>query len=159
MPATPRPPTEGHAWVFSSHLRHHVRHLAASTGVPWRVIALLAGVPSGTVSAIIGPTGRPRARIREVDARQLLNLTSEAILAAQRTTVPVTPTVHRIEALEGAGHGRSQIAHYLNVSQAELDLLTSGRLVTCTLMVRVRAQAACEAHGLWWSEPDSTRGT
>ncbi len=153
MPATPRPVIGSYAWVPSCHLSRHVRHLAIATGTPWRVIALLAGVPSATVGRMISAGGRPRARIRAIDAERLLSLTPGAVMAAQDRTVPAVATVRRIRALAEAGHSHRQIARYLDLTDAELDLLAAGDLPSCSLMVRLRAQAACEAHGLWWPEP------
>lgn len=158
MPVTPRHPAHGYAWVPSCQLSRHVQHLSVATRTPWRVLALLAGVPSATVGRMVSAGGRPRARIRAVDAERLLRLTTGTILAAEEKLVASTPTVHRIQALREAGHSRRQIARYLNLGDAELNLLASGALPYCTLMVRLRAQAACEAHSLWWSESSERDG-
>lgn len=143
----------GHGWVFASHLSRHVRHLADATGTPWRVLAHLAGVPSSTVATMVTP-GRPRARIRTRDAQRLLRLTPETVWSAEHTMVAAAATVNRIQALRQAGHPHRRIADYLNLSDQELRPLAAGEQNWCTLMVKLRAQAACEAHNLWWSEAD-----
>ncbi|MCI1748477.1 MAG: hypothetical protein LKI24_10525 [Acidipropionibacterium sp.] len=146
--------SDDYQWVFRSHLSRHVRYLMAATGVPWRVLAHLAGVPSATVASMVTPGRRPRARIRAGDARRLLMLTPATVASAEQTLVPAAPTVNRIQTLHRAGHHHRQIAGYLNLSDHELAPLAAGEVSCCTLMVRLRAQAACEAHGLWWSEGD-----
>lgn len=156
IPSQPSPsqPCADHKWVFRSHLSRHVRYLVAATDTPWRVVAHLAGVPSATVASMVTPGRRPRARIRFIDARRLLMVTPETVKTAETTMVPATPTINRIETLSRAGHCRHQIAGYLKLSAGELASLADGELPSCTLMVRLRAQAACEAHRLWWSEGD-----
>lgn len=155
MPSHPLSPhSDDYQWVFRSHLSRHVRYLMAVTGAPWRVLAHLAGVPSATVASMAAPGRRPRARIRSSDARRLLMLTPDTVTSAEQTRVPAAPTVNRIQTLHRAGHHHRQIAGYLNLSDSELTPLAAGEVPYCTLMVRLRAQAACEAHGLWWPEGD-----
>lgn len=158
MPVPSRPTEDGYQWVFRSHLSRHVRHLTLATGTPWRVLAHLAGVPSATVAGMVVPGHRPRARIRAADARRLLMLTPETVRSAEHTLVAATPTVNRIQTLRRAGHPHHQIARYLNLSDSELAPLAAGELSCCSLMVRLRAQAACEAHRLWWVEGDDPVG-
>lgn len=138
-------------WVGAREFSAHLRHLAGSTGVPWRALAMLAGVSSRTVGRLMG-RGRPLRRIRAVDAERILLLGETSIDEAQRQCVDATSTLKRVQALLEAGHTLPDVAGYLNLSSAQLVQLITGPRRHCTMMTRMRANAACEAHGLLWAD-------
>lgn len=138
-------------WVGAHEFGAHLRHLTCSTGVPWRALAMLAGVSSRTVGRLMG-RGRPLRRIRAVDAERILLLCETTIETAQRQLVDPTSTLKRVHALLQAGHSLPDIAGYLSLSPPQLGQLITGPRRHCTMMTRMRAQAACEAHGLLWAD-------
>ncbi|AXE39238.1 hypothetical protein [Acidipropionibacterium virtanenii] len=141
-------------WVCSRDFAAHVRHMSSASGIPWRVLAILAGVPSRTVVRLMG-LGRPMRRIRAVDAERLLMLTPLAISAAEHQLVDPTSTLRRVHILLENRHTLTEVSTYLDVSAQDLAQLLTARDPRCTAMMRVRARAACEAHHLLWADqPD-----
>lgn len=144
-------------WVCAREFAVHVRHISSASGVPWRVLALLAGVSSRTVGRLVG-RGRPMRRIRAVDAVRLLMLTPLAISAAEQQFVDPVSTVRRVRVLLMNGHSVNDVAAYLGVSTGGLARLITEPEPRCTAMMRVRARAACEAHHLWWADQPAELG-
>lgn len=138
-------------WVCARDFALHVRHMSRSTGVPWRVLAMLAGVSSKTVRRLMGH-GRPIRRIRSVDAGRLMRITPLTISDAEHQFVDPASTLHRVRILLENGHSASDISSYLGVPLAVLACLLTDPDPRCTVMMRLRARAACEAHHLLWAD-------
>lgn len=141
--ATIRLTSDMNSWVPAQVFAAHVRWLVAQTAVPWRVIAVLSGVSSRTIARLVG-VGAPIRRIRSIDATRLIGIRPEHILATTTTLVDATSTRRRIHMLCTSGCSMDHIAGFLGAHHRTVQGLANGDSTTCTLMVRLRAMAACE---------------
>lgn len=136
-------------WVDATPFRAHAKHLLRDSNLPWRVIALAAGIPSEVMHSLIfgRHTGSIR-RIRAVDGLALISLTAERLtsLGARRCFASDVP--HAIAALNARGIKRHTIALFAGLRRAELASLTNGSATTCTNLARWRLLAAAEAWGI-----------
>lgn len=71
------------AWVDARFFSLHVRSLVHECRVPWRVVALLAHVPSRIVQRLAGQGDRPIHRICVIDAVRILHISIDDINAAR----------------------------------------------------------------------------
>lgn len=136
------------AWVDARFFSLHVRSLVHECRVPWRVVALLAHVPSRIVQRLAGQGDRPIHRIRVIDAVRILHISIDDINAARERIVPAGSTRARLLALHKAGCDIAEIATMLDVTMSYAANLMSGEEQMCTEMTRLRSRAACEARGL-----------
>lgn len=136
-------------WVLATPFRSHVRQLMSECNLPWRVIAMAAGVPSGVVRDLLGHSGRPRAmrRIRAQDAACLLTLTAAVLNRMRNTLMSGALARQAINTLRSAGHDDAKIANWLHLTVRELRALTVEQTATTELLT-CHALAACEAWGL-----------
>lgn len=139
------------AWIDGRPFARHVRHVAHESRVPWRVIALLAGVSSRTVRRLVGHGHRPIARIRFVDAVRLIAITPDHIEATRHRIVPAGSTRSRLVALRRAGHDEVELSEMLAIPVDRVLAIIDGTAVTCTEMTRLRGTAACEANGVYFA--------
>ncbi|MSS45868.1 hypothetical protein FYJ43_07420 [Cutibacterium sp. WCA-380-WT-3A] len=136
------------AWVDARFFSLHVRSLVHECRVPWRVIALLAHVPSRVVQRLAGQGDRPIHRIRVIDAVRILRISADDIDAARERVVPAGSTRTRLLALQKAGCDINELAVMLGVTITHTADLLSGKEELCTEMTRLRGRAACQARGL-----------
>ncbi|MGK2309405.1 hypothetical protein [Cutibacterium sp. V947] len=136
------------AWVDARYFSLHVRSLVHECRVPWRVIALLAHVPSQTVRRLAGQGDRPLQRIRAIDAMRILTVSVDDVEAARGRGVPAGSTRARALALQKTGCDVEDIATMLDVTIPQAHALLDGTADMCTEMTRLRGRAACEARGL-----------
>ncbi|MDO4411604.1 hypothetical protein [Cutibacterium sp.] len=136
------------AWVDARYFSLHVRSLVHECHVPWRVVALLAHVPSPTVRRLAGQGDRPLQRIRIIDAMRILKVNIDDVEAARERVVPAGSTRTRVLALHNSGCDTEDIAAMLGVTIPQADALLNGEADMCTEMTRLRGRAACEARGL-----------
>jgi len=141
--ATIRLTSDMNSWVPAQVFAAHVRWLVAQTAVPWRVIAVLSGVSSRTIARLVG-VGAPIRRIRSIDATRLIGIRPEHIFATTTTLVDATSTRRRIHMLCTSGWSMDHVAGFLGAHHRTVQELARGNSTTCTLMVRLRAIAACE---------------
>jgi len=118
-----------------------------ATGVPWRVLAIAAGIPSGVVESILH---RHRARIRRCDAATLMGWTVARVCLLSISPTDGEPTRRRVQALLAAGHAPRLVADWLQVEPTQLAALADGQLDVVSELTALRAEAACEAHALAW---------
>ena len=137
------------AWVDARFFSLHVCSLVHECRVPWRVIALLAHVPSRIVQRLAGQGDRPIHRIRVIDAMRILRISTDDIDAARERIVPAGSTRTRLLALQKAGCDIAEIATMLDVTMSHAADLISGEAQLCTEMTRLRGRAACQARGLF----------
>ncbi|WCC80545.1 hypothetical protein O6R08_03290 [Cutibacterium equinum] len=142
------PSTASTAWVDARYFSLHVRSLVHECRVPWRVVALLAHVPSQTVRRLAGQGDRPLSRIRVIDAMRILTVSVDDVEATRDRIVPAGSTQARTLALRNSGCGVEDIADMLDVTIPQAHRLLNGEADVCTEMTRLRARAACEARGL-----------
>lgn len=90
-------------WVSAAPFRAHLRRLVHDTGLPWRAVALYAGVPPGLVrSLLLGRRGRPVRQVHPRAARSLLRVGyAELVELGSRRGSGVR--VHRVVTLLAAG--------------------------------------------------------
>lgn len=130
-------------WVLAAPFRAHVRHVGEVTGLPWRVLALCAGVePTLVRHLLFGRDGRLVRRLHVVTARQLLALDTQTfrLLAGQRCRAEHTH--QRVRALL-TEFETAEIARLARTTPSEIQRLASGRASTCG------ALTALLVHGLW----------
>jgi hypothetical protein len=135
-------------WVPTLGFGAHLRQLLTATGLPWRVLALAAGVSPLTVERLLG-AGRPLSRIRARDARRLLRLDPRSLRALEQCQVSARGTATRVAALLTAGVPEARLAAELGIGRDEMIALATGRARQCSEMVRLRTRAACQSHRLW----------
>ena len=136
------------AWVDARYFSLHVRSLVHECRIPWRVIALLAHVPSQTVRRLAGQGDRPLKRIRVIDAMRILTVSVDDVEAARDRVVPARSTQTRALALQKTGCDVEDIAAMLDVTIPQAQALLDGEEDMCTEMTRLGGRAACEARGL-----------
>lgn len=139
---------QDYRWVPTLGFGAHLRQLLTETGLPWRVLALAAGVSPLTVGRLLG-AGRPLSRIRPDDARRLLRLDRHTLTALERTQVCAGGTATRVAALLAAGVPEAQVGTELGIGREEVIALATGHTHRCSAMVRIRTRAACQSHWLW----------
>lgn len=119
-----------HAWVQAAPFRAHLQCLVANSGLPWRVVALAAGLPAGTAKRLMGPSRGAGEQLRREDAQALLATTVDSLALLQRRRVAVTEARRALRWLRERGaplawvHSRTGIESYL------LELLDAGRADT-----------------------------
>ena len=111
------------AWVDARYFSLHVRSLVHECRIPWRVIALLAHVPSQTVRRLAGQGDRPLQRIRVIDAMRILTVSVDDVEAARERVVPAGSTRTRALALRKTGCDVEDIAAMLDVTIPQACLL------------------------------------
>lgn len=103
-PRTPPAPTRAamdpSAWVEAAPFRSHLRHLCATSGLPWTVIALHAGLTLRHADTLLhGRGGRRLRRLPRPAAVRLWALTVPELLVLPQVMVPADPTSRRISSL------------------------------------------------------------
>lgn len=134
-------------WVEAAPFRAHARNLVATTGLPWRAVAIAARVPSRVVGRLVGE-GTRSGRVRSSDAERLLELTPERLARRGRLPVASTVTTAMVRILMSAGFTAAQVAHMLECDLFAVTALQRGRWSTCPLELEWRSKAAAEAFGL-----------
>lgn len=144
-------------FVDAQPARDHVTHIMAATGIGWRRVADLAGVPRSTVGHLLyGSKGHLPARIHPDNARRLLALHAGS---ARAITVPATGTHRRIHVLIGEGWPRTHLGPQFGTHpQYVHQILSSARVTAGTARavadayMRLRstdpATAGATAHGI-----------
>jgi hypothetical protein len=133
-------------WVLAAPFRAHVQHLIATSGLAWRTLALLAGVPAAAMHRLLHGRGRRRQhRIHPVLARRLFQLTVEDLAAARTQTMPANVCRAALNDLGRAGWTGSQIARRANLSPALVNAIASDRQPHCTRSVGATILAAAQA--------------
>ncbi len=134
-------------WVDAAPFAAHLRSLWAETRLPWRVLATAAGVPAATARSLLAG-GRPRRRIRAVDAWSLMQLSSERLRAAHRWVIDAAPTTTNLIGLIDAGWSACALASALAIDEPTMTALLSQQTRCCTQVLAWRAEALCDAVGV-----------
>ena len=102
-----------HRWVDPAPFGAHLRHLSATTGVPWAVVAKHAGVSIGLASRLVR---RPvSARLPLAEAQRLLSVSATGVTELRSAWVPSGPTRTRIVEIERRGHDPLGLAQTLDI--------------------------------------------
>lgn len=123
-------------------VREHVRSLQAS-GLGWRTIAALAGVPRGTVSSLLyGNAGTaPSAGIRPANAAALLAVRPALDTLPATVRTGAAGTARRVRALVACGWSLARLARRLGTATPHIRRLADGQIpqVTVATALAVRA--------------------
>lgn len=134
-----------HPWVEAAPFRAHLLHVAESTGIPWPVIAVQAGMPQSLAARLLFGTGRRRLpRLPEDCARRLLAVTPESARALRRKRTASSATTRRLHELRRRGWTLPELATMCDCSPAAVEALLCGtsRWVPLVLSHAVRAAMA-----------------
>lgn len=139
----------GAHWVLATPFRAHLRHLGRTTGVPWRALAIAAGVEPTLVRALLhGRGGRPLKRLHPEAARRLLELTPRSVDALRHRRVVAVEVPRRLRDLRSAGVGTEELASWLQLPRQEVLALLEGSSPCCTELTAVLTEALWNARGL-----------
>ncbi|WP_114561187.1 hypothetical protein [Desertihabitans aurantiacus] len=143
--------TTDHRWVLAAPFRAHVKHLLTVAGLPWRALALHAGVEPGLVRALLrgrpGEPGRALRRLPAEPAARLLALTPARLTALASRHVEAATTTRRLRRLHAQGLDTAELAHCLQLRPAEVVPLLDGSALFCTARTALLAAAVEDARG------------
>lgn len=146
-----------HEWVAAPPFRALLRQLVSDSGLGWRVLARVAGVPAPTVYGLLrGLNGQPVRQLRQGDAAKLLRL--DLRLLRELDSEPGDSGVLRTLAwrLGLQGCSIAEIATHTDLAETTARELMSGGAPWCSRLQVLRAEAACEALGL---DPEAVKVT
>jgi hypothetical protein len=133
-------------WVLAAPFRAHVRHLITASGLAWRTVALLAGVPAAAMDRLLHGRGRRhQQRMDPVLAGRLFQLTSKDLAAARMQTMPVAVCRAALLDLARSGWAATEIAWRANLSPAQLNAIAGGQQAQCTRAIGATILAAAQA--------------
>ena len=128
------------AWPFRAYLLH----VAEAVDLPWRAVALSAGLDARTAGAILGSrpgggllTSSQAAAVVALDANRLRWRAGLDVDAHHARTMA--------QALRGAGFGLPTIAAFLRLSRPETSALLDGSVTRCSQRTELLASAALQA--------------
>lgn len=123
-------------------VRPHVRSLMES-GLSWRKVAELAGVPEATVGRLLyGKAGKPPSEwLKTTSAAAILNVKASPAMLSPRALVDATGTHRRLQALIALGWSRTKLAQ-----EMASERNTIGRVLD---RPRVYASTAVEVRNLY----------
>lgn len=142
-------PTAAHtapAWVDAAPFRAHIRQLIELTDLPWRALAVVAGVNSELVEHLLfGRDGRPVRRLHPASARALLRLHATDLGALSASRVRAAITTRQVRWLLSHGTSAAALAAFVQVPVGVIDALSRGEHRTCTRLTAVLVAAAADA--------------
>lgn len=145
MPVAPTPAT---LWVAAAPFRYYVHHLVGATGLPWQVIAAVAGLPQQQVRTLLfGRGGRLRPRLSPYAARRLIALDPVRLrrLKVHDSLIPLATDMAR--ALRADGMGLTELAERVGVDSGTMShLLEGGGL--CSRATDIMLRLTCIERGL-----------
>ncbi len=127
-----------HGWVDAAPFRSHLLHLCDSTGLPWQVLAVRAGLPLRLAEKLIA--GRLGLRLPRADAARILALTAAEVRTLRSASVPAAPTAARLRALIGDGACSAQIGRLLGCTSEHVSALATGERARTTAELALRVQ-------------------
>ncbi len=142
----PVPALTPSAWVEAAPFRSHLRHLCATSGLPWPVVALQAGLSVRHADALLhGRRGRPLRRLPRPTAARLWALDPAELVSLVRVPVPAEPTARRVEALLLAGLSPRRVCRALGWESARLAALLDAELTAVSAADALRVCALVES--------------
>jgi len=143
-------------WVLAAPFRAHVIHLIETAQVPWPVVAYQAGVSLGTLRTLLfGRHGKARSKIAQESASRLIELRTDDLSWMRSASVSSRNLATRIRMLRSRHVAWGRIAAFLGVSEEICQEFARGERCSCTVLVDVLAQSACELIGLSpWEETE-----
>lgn len=138
---TPVTPVPG--WPFRAHLLH----VAEATQLPWRAVAMVAGLDSASAQRLMR-CPRQRGTIAAGQAAAVLGLDAARLGAKLRTTVPSEHSRRMIAALCASGASVEELAHFLGLSRPALSGIVAGATEGCDLRIELLLSTAVQAVGI-----------
>lgn len=127
-------------WVEAEPFRAHLLHLAESTGLPWQVLALHAGISLSLADHLLhGREGRRVRRLSRASASHILAVSPQDAAALGTVWVRALSTRARAESLVRLGWPRVALAAALDVGPGQLESLLDGGTEWVTRLVDLRA--------------------
>jgi len=148
---TVRVPTWGDKpdWVLAAPFRAHVAQLMEVAQVPWQVIAYRAGVPLATLRTLLfGRHGKVRTKITQESAEQLIGLGADDLAWMRQSQISAEKASTRIRLLRSRQIPWPQIAELLTLDKDTCQAIARGERTSCSVMVDILAQSACDSFGL-----------
>lgn len=138
----------GPDWVDAAPFRAHVRQLITDCGLTWRVIAVLAEVPSAAVRHLLhGRDGRPVNRLHPLIAERLFCLTRAVVADAARRARPAEETGRLLRALADRGWSAEELSRRTGLPAADLQQIADEDRLGCPQLTAAVVKAAAQA--LW----------
>ena len=120
--------------------RSWARRLVHVSGMPWRIVAALAGVsPTSMHRLLFGRNGRPVEWIGINDARALMDIGIDDLASASTDRIPARESRELLVALHTLGWTNAHLSRWLTSS--DLDLTTTPKALYVTRLSAARIQA------------------
>lgn len=120
--------------------RAWARRLVHVSGMPWRIVAALAGVsPTSMHRLLFGRNGRPVEWIGINDARALMDIGIDDLASASTDRIPARESRELLVALHTLGWTDEHLSRWLTSS--DLDLATAPKALYVTRLSAARIQA------------------
>ena len=120
--------------------RSWARRLVHVSGMPWRIVAALAGVsPTSMHRLLFGRNGRPVEWIGINDARALMDIGIDDLASASTDRIPARESRELLVALHTLGWTDEHLSRWLTSS--DLDLTTTPKALYVTRLSAARIQA------------------
>lgn len=145
------PGTDSTDWVLAAPFRAHARSILLDTGLPWRALALHAGVPPQVLRSLLFGSGRGQRRMRAVDALLLWQVDAAQVRALGTTPVRRDAVQARVRLLRRMVGDDQRVADWLRVPVPQVDELARGRAwcSRLTLLLSATALSALGVDGFW----------
>lgn len=130
-------------WPFRAHLLH----VAAALDLPWRAVALSAGLDDQSATRLM--LSRPRSGL--IPARQaasVLCVDAQQLKRRSRFTTDAHHSHLMVQALVNAGFSVAAVADFVRLPRAEAEDLLSGAMSRCTVRTELLISAALQAVGV-----------
>ncbi len=133
-------------WVAAGPFRAYARYLLATSNLPWRALAVAAGVPARVLESLLfGRAGKPRCRIPAGCGSALLNVTPDFLEAMRREPVQAQAATLAVRMLNAHGWLPGRIATACGLRPDEIEAALTGRLRFTTRWAEVQLLAAAQA--------------
>ncbi len=143
----PEPPVDP-GWVLAAPFRAHLRYLIDTTGLPWRALALAAGVEPSVVRGLLhGRAGRPLKRLDPDSAARLLRLSPATVDQMSRRRVPCEGLLREVAELYADGATVEDLSRWLRLPAPQVRALLAGRATYCSALTALLGQALSSARG------------
>ena len=130
-------------WTFRAQLLH----LAAATTLPWRAVAITAGLDATAADSIVAC--RPRAgTIPVAHAAAVLALDARVLVARLQYTVDAGHARQQLAALLAAGQSLPHVAAFTRLSRPDVAALTAGHATRCSQRTELLLTTALQAAGV-----------
>ncbi|MFT3877232.1 MAG: hypothetical protein QM708_12530 [Propioniciclava sp.] len=131
-----------YAWVDAAPFRAHLLHVSAATRLPWRVLAVHAGVPLKLAERVVArPVGQ---KLPAVYATRLLRLTAADGPRIRTGQVWAAGTAALLTAMLAAGASPAALASMLGCTADHVVALASGSITRTTIEIALRVQVRQE---------------